>query len=397
MQPLEGIKVLEFSTMITASFAAMMLAEQGAEVIKVEPIELGDPMRYLGTSKGGISGLFANCNRGKRSLRLDLKSDDGRAVIEDLAKDTDVVLTNYRLGVMDALGIGSERLREINPRLVYCGVTGFGTEGPHRNAPAYDPIIQAQSGFTAVQGQGKDGPEFMQSLMCDKITAYTACQSVLTALFARERTGAGQHIDLSMMDAGLYFGFPDGFMHHTLLDDDAQHSPPLSELLYQLSETSDGHITASAATPGQQVGLLTAIDRLDLFGDPRFDSIEKIVANVEEFRAELAAGIAAMATDELLMRLDENDVPAARPLDYHEVLAHPQYAANDSHDVDTHPRMGDIVRIKPPARFGGERTAPSRHCPAHGEHTVEVLEGLGRSGEAIDAMIASGAAQPADS
>ena len=390
MQPLEGIKVLEFSTMITASFAAMMLAEQGAEVIKVEPLELGDPLRYLGSQKGGISGVFANCNRGKRSFRVDLKKDEGQAVVEDLARDADVILTNYRIGKMEALGLGSDHLREINPKLIYLHVTGYGKEGPHRNAPAYDPVIQAQSGFTAVQGQGKDAPEFMQSLMCDKITAYTACQSVLTALFMRERTGEGQHIDVSMMDSGLYFGFPDGFMHHTLLDDDVEHQPPLSELLYDLSATKDGHVTAAAATPGQQVGLLTAIERLDLFGDPRFDSIEKIIENVDEFRAEIAKGLAAMATDELLEALDANDVPAAKPLDYHEVLAHPQYEANGSIDTSTHPLMGGLVRVKLPAMFGGQRLDPSRHCPAHGEHTAEILAELGRSDDNVAALVAAG-------
>lgn len=396
MKPLAGIRVLEFSTMITASFAAMMLAEQGAEVIKIEPVELGDPMRYLGSSKGGFSALFANCNRGKRSLRLDIKSDAGREIIESLSLETDVVLCNYRPGVMAGLGLGSEQLRSVNPRLIYAGVSGFGVEGPHRDAPAYDPIIQALSGFAAVQGQGKDGPEFMQSLMCDKVTAYTVCQAVTTALYVREKTGEGQNIDLSMIDAGLYFLFPDGFMHHTLLDDDVDHHPPLSELLYELAETQDGGVTVSAATPGQQVGLLTAIDRLDLFGDERFNSIEKIVQNVDEFRAELSDGIASFTTDELLVKLHQNDVPAARPLDYHEVLAHPQYEANDSHDVAIHSRLGSMVRIKPPARFGGERLEPASDSPAHGEHTVEVLQELGHSAEDISALVDKGIVQPVD-
>ncbi|MCZ6711904.1 MAG: CoA transferase, partial [Gammaproteobacteria bacterium] len=173
MKPLAGVNVLEFSTMITASFAAMMMAEQGANVIKVEPIELGDPMRFLGSSKGGISALFANCNRGKRSLRLDIKADEGKQIIKELAKDTDVVLCNFRPGVMDGLDLGSAVMREINPRLIYAGVSGFGTEGPDRDKPAYDPVIQAQAGFAAVQGQGKDGPEFVRNLTCDKVTAYT--------------------------------------------------------------------------------------------------------------------------------------------------------------------------------------------------------------------------------
>ena len=392
MKPLEGIRVLEFSTMITASFAAMMLADQGAQVVKVEPTDLGDPMRYLGSSKGGISALFANCNRGKRSIAVDLKSADGKRIIEELAAETDIVLTNYRPGVMDSLGLGSDHLRSINPRLIYGGVSGFGTEGPMRDAPAYDPIIQAQTGFPAVQGQGHDEPAFMQSLMCDKVTAYTICQAVTTALFVRERTGEGQHIDLSMMDAGLYFLFPDGFMHHTLLDDDAEQQPPLSELLYELSATADGAVTASAATPAQQVGLLTAIDRLDLFADDRFNSIEGILANIDAFRAAIADGIAQFSTDDLLERLHENGVPAARILDYDEVLAHPQYEANDSVDVDAHPQMGSMRRVKPPAKFGGDRLAPAAGAPGHGEHTAEVLTELGRSADDIATLTESGAA-----
>ena len=390
MKPLDGIRVLEFSTMITASFAAMMMADQGAEVIKVEPTELGDPMRYLGSTKGGISALFANCNRGKRSLAVDLKADECRTVIEQLAAETDVVLTNYRPGVMAGLGLGSDHLRTINPRLVYAGVTGFGLEGPLATAPAYDPIIQAQTGFPAVQGQGKDAPEFMQSLMCDKVTAYTICQAVTAALFVRERTGEGQHIDLSMMDAGLYFLFPDGFMHHTLLDDDADHAAPLSELLYELSRTSDGAVTASAATPAQQVGLLTAVDRLDLFADERFNSIENILANVDAFRAEIADAFGSFTTAEILDRLHDNDVPAARVLDYDEVMAHRQFEANDSVDVAGHDRMGAMRRVKPPARFTGARLAPAADAPGHGQHTAEILARLGRSADEIAALAAAG-------
>ena len=394
MKPLEGIRVMEFSTMITASFAAMMLADQGAEVIKVEPLELGDPMRYLGSAKGGISALFANCNRGKRSLRIDIKSDEGKAVIEELAAETDVVLSNYRPGVMASLGLGPDQLRAINPRLIYGGVSGFGTEGPMANAPAYDPIIQAQSGFAAVQGQGKDtGPEFMRSLMCDKVTAYTICQAVTAALFVRERTGEGQNIDLAMMDAGLYFIFMDGFMHKTLLDDDVDYNAPLSEMLYDLSKTADGGICVSAATQAQQVGLMTAIDRLDLFADERFNSMEKIIANIGELRAEMTAAMANFTTEELLGKLAESDVPAARPLDYDEVWEHPQYQANDSIDVSEHPLMGEMRRVKPPARFGGDRLQPAADAPAHGANTAEILAELGRSQEQIDAMLASDVAR----
>ena len=172
MQPLEGITVIEFSTMITASLAAMMMAEQGARVIKVEPVYMGDPMRYLGTSKGGISAIFANCNRGKSSIGLDLKQRTGQKIVKSLISSADVLIHNYRPGVMEHLGLGSENLRSENPGLIYTAITGFGTHGPMNNVPAYDPVMQAHSGFTEIQGT--DGTEFMRSMICDKITTYTA-------------------------------------------------------------------------------------------------------------------------------------------------------------------------------------------------------------------------------
>jgi len=169
MKPLEDIKVIEFSTMITASLASMMMGDQGARVIKIEPIEMGDPMRYVGTSKGGISALFANCNRGKESIRLNLKDEKGQALVHQLVRDADVVVHNFRPGVMDNLNLGSEKLRAMNPGLVYVAISGFGIEGPLANAPAYDPIIQAHAGMTA--SQGTQTPAFVRNLMCDKITA----------------------------------------------------------------------------------------------------------------------------------------------------------------------------------------------------------------------------------
>ena len=387
MKPMEDVKILEFSTMITASLAAMMLGEQGADVIKVEPIELGDPMRFLGSSKGGISALFANCNRGKKSLRLDIKSEAGKDIIRSLVADTDIVLCNYRPGVMDKLGLGSDDLRALNPRLIYAGITGFGTVGPERNTPAYDPVIQAQAGFTATQGFGE--AEFVKNLVCDKITAYTACQAVTAALYQREKTGAGQHIDLSMLDAGLFFVFPDGFMHYTLLDEDAEQHPPLAAILYELTETADGGITLSAASEAQRVGLLMAIDKIELMADERFNSTEKLVENLENFRAILKDEFKKYTTEELLKRLHEHDVPAAKCLNYQEVLDQPQLAATETMDIFEHPLMGNMRRVKAAPMFGGQRLTPGAASPAHGEHTEEILRALGKDDTALDELRAN--------
>ena len=388
MKPLEGVTVLEFSTMITASLAAMMMAEQGARVIKVEPIDMGDPMRYIGTSKGGISSLFANCNRGKESIRVDIKTEAGQTMLSDLINDVDVVIHNFRPGVMDKLNLGSEKLRGLNPKLIYMAISGFGHQGPLSAAPAYDPVIQAHTGMTAAQGT--DAPEFIRSLMCDKLTGYTACQAITSALYMREKTQVGQHIDLSMLDAGLFFMFPDVYQNHTLLDDDIEVQPLLTDLLYQLTQTSDGGITMSAATDKQRAGVLIAVGMEHLIQDDRFNTMEALFANMEAYRAILSDAFVAMTTDQALQKLQANDVPCAKCHTLDEALSQEQLLANESLQVQDHPLMGAVRMMKSPARFGGEVSQPGNPCPAHGEHTHSVLTSFGVSGERLDALTSEG-------
>ena len=388
MKPLEGITILEFSTMITASFAAMMMAEQGATVIKVEPVNVGDPMRYIGANKGGISSLFANCNRGKRSIRVNLKEAEGQQLMRELIPKVDIFIHNFRPGVMDKLNLGSHALRALNPRLIYAAISGFGKEGPLGNAPAYDPIIQAQAGLTATQG--KEDPAFFRTLICDKITAYTACQAVTCALYVRERTGAGQHIDLSMLDSGLFFVFPDGFQNHTLLDSDHEPGPLLIDLLYELTLTKDGAVTISAGNEEMQMRSLIAIGMEHLLADERFNSFDKLVANMEAFKAEVAEAYLQFTTDEVMTKMQEADVPCARCLDKDEVLAQEQLAANDTVEIISHPIMGEMRVVKSPARFGGVRLTPSRPSPDHGEHTHEVLADFAIDDERIAALAEQG-------
>lgn len=374
--------------MITASFAAMMMAEQGAKVIKVEPMNVGDPMRYIGANKGGISSLFANCNRGKQSIRVDLKVPEGQELIRELIPQVDIFIHNFRPGVMDKLNLGSEALRDLNPRLIYTAISGFGKEGPLGRAPAYDPIIQAHAGLTATQG--KEEPAFFRTLICDKITAYTACQAVTCALYVREKTGVGQHIDLSMLDSGLFFVFPDGFQNHTLLDADHERGPLLIDLLYELTPTKDGAVTISAGNEEMQMRCLIAVGMEHLLADERFNSFEKMVANLEEFQAELAGAYMQFTTDELIAKLKEADVPCARCLTKDEVLAQEQVAANDTVAEIDHPIMGKMRVVKSPARFGGQRLKPSRPSPDHGEHTHEVLAEFAIADERIVALTEQG-------
>lgn len=388
MKPLEGITILEFSTMITASFAAMQMGEQGARVIKVEPLAAGDPLRYIGATKGGISSLFANCNRGKEAIRVDIKTAEGQALIREMVPEVDVVIHNFRPGVMDKLGLGSDALRALNPRLIYTAISGFGHTGPKSADPAYDPIIQAQSGMTATQG--KEAPAFLRTLICDKITAYTACQAVTSALYYREKTGEGQHIDLAMIDAGLFFIFPDGFQNHTLLDDDIDPQPLLIDILYELTATKDGMVSISAGTADQQMRSLIAMGMEHLLVDERFDSMEKLIANIDEFKALVAESYLNFTTEEVIAKMAEADVPCARCLDHNEVLSQPQMEANGTVEVIEHPLMGSMRIIKSPPRFGGEVLEPGTPSPEHGQHTRSVLESFSVGGDRLEKLFGDG-------
>ena len=199
LQPLAGIKIIELSNMITCSLAAMTMSAQGADVIKVEPPGMGDKMRPLGTQKNGVSGFFHNCNRGKRSLAIDLKSQAGVDAVKELASKADILIHNYRPGVMDRLGLGSDDLRNENPKLIYIAISGFGTSGPMADLPAFDHVIQGIVGFTDLQSSEADSFDHIKTFICDKVTAYTACQAATAALLARTNTNCGQHIDISML------------------------------------------------------------------------------------------------------------------------------------------------------------------------------------------------------
>jgi len=276
---------------------------------------------------------------------------------------------------MDKHGLGTEKLRSINPRLVYIAISGFGTKGPLSSAPAYDPVIQAHSGMTAAQGSG--GQAFIKNLMCDKLTAYTAFQAVSSALYVRERLGKGQHIDLSMLDSAMFFLFPDAFQNHTLLDEDVVAQPLLSDMLYDMTLTKDGGLTISAATEAQRAGVLRALGKESMMEDERFNSLEKLIANLQEYRGILAKSFSELTTSEALERLQKNDVPCARCHTLDEALSQEQLQASDSVQIQDHPLMGKLRAVRTPARFNGEALSIGNPAPAHGQQTDAILESFG--------------------
>ena len=304
-KPLEGIKVVEISTIITASLATMMLADQGADVIKIEQSGIGDPMRYLGTQKGGISALFANCNRGKRSIDLNLKASDDLEIAKKLISEADVLINNFRPGTMDKLGLSENECKEINNDLIYVSINGFGNEGPFSSSPAYDHVVQAMSGATDIQSDANQ-PQYIKTLLCDKITAYTVTQSISSALLKRERTGAADRIDLSMLDSAVFFLWPDGMMNHTLLDDDVQTLAPLTKS-YNLYKCKDGYISIAALNDLQWFGIFKALDKAEYIDDERFNSTPARSENLVEVMS-LLSKFESMTTDEALSKLKNEDV-----------------------------------------------------------------------------------------
>ena len=391
-QPMAGIRVIELSTMVTASMAAMMLADQGATVIKIEPPDIGDPMRYLGNSKAGISGLFANCNRGKRSIAIDIRTPEGRDVVRDLAANADILMHNFRPGVMERLGLSEAELRARNPRLIHAAVSGFGEEGAYADAPAYDHIMQAWTGYTGVQRVSTE-PVFMRTLVCDKITAYTMFQAVTAALFRQLRTGEAASINISMRDASLFFLWPDGMMNHTLLDADVAPGPPMSAS-YNPLPTKDGYIIVAASGERHWQGLMRALGLARFLDDPRFATLAARAQHSADATALLLGALANMRTEEALERLEAEDVPVAPCRDIETAIASAEHDPYGPISHQQHPRLGTLRVLGAPARFEGQRLGTVAPCPALGEHTRQILRELQRTPEAIDDMARAGIIRP---
>ncbi len=383
--PLDGVRVLDLSTMISGPLAAMMLGDQGADVIKLEPVGIGDMMRYLGTQRQGMTALFAMSNRSKRSLAVDLKDPAGIAIALTLAEHSDVVIQNFRPGAVERLGIDETAVRARNPDVIYVSVAGFGATGPNAHRPVYDNVIQAYSGAAATQVGPNGEPTLLRNLMCDKVTAYKAAQAVSAALFARERGAGGQHIELSMLDAATAFVWTDAAMDIAALDDDVLRAPTIGSY-YRATEMSDGWITGSAVTDAQFRGACIALGRPELADDSRFVTIADRSANMTALGRELGEAYRVSSRSEFIDAAIANDVPVAPILALDEVPDDPQIQHNEVFAVVDHPQLGRLRTARHASRFSAtpaiEQTV-ARPAPMLGEHTDEILRDLGRDDAAI--------------
>jgi crotonobetainyl-CoA:carnitine CoA-transferase CaiB-like acyl-CoA transferase len=388
--PLSGYRIIDLTQNVAGPLATMILADQGAEVIKVEPLDGGDHTRLGGNRRAGFSASFLNNNRNKRSICIDLKAPDGVVLVKRLCERADVFIQNFRPGVVERLGLGEAAIRAAAPRIVYVSISGFGEVGPYADKPVYDPVIQAYSGLATIQaGSDEARPRMLRTILPDKLTAITASQAVTAALLARERSGEGQHIRLSMLEAVLQFLWSSDMSGQTFVGDEPreQEQASLTDLVY---ETADGWITVAVQTNVQWVALTGALGRKEWLDDPRFRTPALRQQNVEDRLRLTQEALKAGNSADWLDKLTKAQVPCAPVLTRNQVMRAPQVEALGLVVETSHHKAGKLRQTRPAARFSRTPSEIRRGAPALGEDAGAILAELGLSAGEIAALREAG-------
>jgi len=396
MGPLQGIKVVDMTTVLMGPYATQMLGDYGADVIKVESLE-GDVTRLIGpTRHPGMGPVFLNTNRSKRSICLDLKKPAGREAVLRLIKSADVLVYNVRPQAMARLNLGYDVVSAINPRLIYAGVFGFGQDGPYAAKPAYDDLIQGATGLPALMAQTGDGtPRYVPNALVDRIVGLTAVGAICASLVDRARTGRGQRVDIPMFEtmAGFVMGDHMGGL---------TYEPPLDKGGYarHLSrdrrpyKTSDGYLSVIVYNDKQWDSFFKATGRDDLRSDPRFATFAGRAVNIDFVYGELARIFETRSTAEWIELLNKADVPVMPMHDLQGILDDEHLVATGFFPVVQHPSEGPIRSTKVSASFSETVAEPVRLAPQLNEHGAEILQEIGFSREDIEAMIRDGVTRP---
>jgi crotonobetainyl-CoA:carnitine CoA-transferase CaiB-like acyl-CoA transferase len=386
--PLTGIRVLDLTGNMAGPYATLILAEQGADVVKVEAPS-GDVIRRVGSGRGGMSAYFANLNRGKRSIAIDLTTEAGVELLLRLAQQSDVVIQAFRPGVADKLGIGAEKVRALAPRVIYASISGYGSVGPLAGEPAYDQVIQALSGMASLQRASDDGPaELIRHGVVDKTTGMAIAQAVTAALLQRERQGTGCEIEVSMLDSALHFLWPDGMMNTACLEPLTMR-PPVSRS-FRLTKTLDGQVSIVTVTDRQWTGLIEAVGMGEILDDPEFQGPEARLKNGGRVMRQVAAKLGEMSTDTVVRALRARGVPCMPVVEIDRIAEHEQVVAAETIVESDHPILGRMRHPRPPARVRSAERVSLRSAPVLGGDVDDVLAEVGLTNGEIGELRESG-------
>jgi crotonobetainyl-CoA:carnitine CoA-transferase CaiB-like acyl-CoA transferase len=389
--PLQGVRVLDFTRVLAGPAASLALADLGAEVLKIEPPGTGDDTRTFPPFRQDVSHYFLSGNRGKKSIVIDLKTEAGVALAKDLASKCDILIENYRPGVMDRLGLGYDTLSAINPRLIYCAISGFGMTGPLRDRPSFDIVVQALSGALSVNGEPGGLPTKLGIPLGDLVGGVNGPIGILAALYERSVTGRGRLIDISLLDGVIgMLGYLAQLAFFTGEDPRPQGSQHPNLVPYGVFPASDGSIIIACLTNAFWERICKALGLHEQIQDPRFDSLEKRRDNRALVNALISEVTSQKTVDELAAILSDYQVPHAPILGIREALAQPQAVAREMVVEVDHPILGKIPIVNRSIRFPADRQPDPAPPPVLGQHTDEILRDvLGLAPESIEALRAS--------
>jgi crotonobetainyl-CoA:carnitine CoA-transferase CaiB-like acyl-CoA transferase len=390
--PLAGVRILDLTSVVAGPLATQTLGDMGADVIKIEAPE-GDAPRHTGPSRSpNMAALFMGLNRGKRSLVLDLKIDAAKAALWRLIESADVLVHSMRPQAIKKLGFDHKTVCAKNPRLVYAALHGYRDGGPYSGQPAYDDVIQGQSGIAALMSEVAGEPRYAPMIIADKTCALAIAGAVSAALFARERNGRGQFVEIPMFEQMVSFVLGEHLFGHNFV-------PPIGSLGYtrvlakwrRPYKTKDGYLCMMAYTQEHWRKFWTMVGMPELHSDPRFDSIASRARNVVAIYELAGKCLTDKTTDEWLKLLRALEIPSARMSSLDDVMNDPQLKASGFFRRATHPTEGEILYTDLPVRFGDETTGSGRLQPRLGEHSFEILREAGFSENELKALAASGA------
>ena len=388
--PLTGFRIIDMTSVISGPLSTMMLADQGAEVIKIENPDGGDFTRSMSNRQNGFSASFLNNNRSKRSIAVDTKTTQGLQIVKKLLDGADVFIQNMRPGVIERIGLGEKEVRKIAPEIIFVSISGFGDQGPYSQRPVYDPLVQALSGLTTIQGGSDEArPRLVRTIVPDKLTGVMAAQAITAALLSKERTGKGQHIRLSMLDTVVSFLWHSDMGSQTFIGDEFPQEDAQSfiDLIY---ETANGYISVAVNTDKQWNSLANALTHPEWLKDERFVTPALRHKNINHRLDMTQQALLFKSTEEWLKILDLADVPCAPILRRKDVSNHAQIKANSTVKEYQHEHAGLLRQARPAARFSGTPIEITRGAPILGEFGEEALRNLGYDDNTINSLIMDG-------